>query len=158
MGEVRLFNFWWDGIGYGGPDWFGDLRSSHEVFNQAFVQTFPKLLYTNPFTSYNGGLGIIALSRLDGTAETTWNDDMIRAGILAMADSVGISGDPSKLHISSASIGEIQNGASLQIPDTNVNPLATTDGVNAALKAATETSWYIYALGAVALALILSRR
>jgi len=154
---LRLFNFWWDGIGYGGSDWFGDLRTAHEAFNAGFSVAFPRQMYTSPFTSYTSGLGIINGSRLSGLGETNYNDAGIRAWVLSAAEQAGITGDPSQLHVSSEPIG-YSDGTSMQIPGSTVNPLATTDGVNAAIGVLSETSWYLYAAGAVVLAVLLTRR
>jgi hypothetical protein len=147
--DIRLFTFWWDGIGYGGPDWFGNLRDAHACFNGAFAQSFRKLLYTTPFTSYNaGGIGIG--SRLTGTGETTFNDAMLRAWILTAADSCGIGGDPGRLTISSRTISQIQSGDRLELPESSVNPLVTSDGAKKA------TDWVFIA--AIAAFVLLIRR
>ena len=148
--DIRLFTFWWDGIGYGGPDWFGNLRDAHACFNGAFAQSFQKLLYTTPFTSYNAsGVGIG--SRLTGTGETTFSDAMLRAWILTAADRCGIGGDPGRLTISSRSIAEIQQGQTISTPGTTVNPLVTTDGA----KKATDWTWVALAVG---LAILILKR
>lgn len=156
---ARVFNFWWDGVGYGGSDWFADLGTAHATFNQAFVQSFPQLMYTTPFTSYTpGGIGIG--SRLSGLGETNYSDAQIRAWVLNAASVLDIVGDPSNLHVSSEEIGGVTSGigGSMQIPGTTVNPLVTTDGANALLDLGGASSWYIYAAGAVILALVLTRR
>lgn len=127
---VRLFSFYWNDIKtaydiYGG----GDLQPSYTQFDYAFVSQFPKILYSNPTTGYsNAGLGIT--SQLRGTAETTWTDDMIRAGIVAGANAAGFVGNASNLVIDSKSLDQIQSGSLLSQTPSTVNPLVTTDGVN----------------------------
>lgn len=121
---VRLFEFWWDDVRAGD----GDLKWAHEQFNQAFVQAFPKLLYTAPFTSYTAS-SVAAGSRIQGLAETRLDDATLQTRIKAGIRAVGIEGDDSKFRLSAHSIEEIQGGANLDTPGSTVNPLATTDGV-----------------------------
>lgn len=155
---VRLFTFWWDGIGYGGENWFGSLREAHDIFNGAFVQSFPRQLYTNPFTSYNAsGIGIG--SRLTGTGETLYSDAQLRAWITTAADRAGIGGNVGNLRISSQTIGDLQAGQNLQIPGSSVNPLATTDGANSFLAGlGADMKWPLVAAAAVITLLLIRDR
>lgn len=167
VADVRLFTFWWTGVSradYNPNDWFGvdpSMRDAHAIFNQAFVGTFPRLLYTNPFTNYtDAGIGIG--SQITGTGETTWNDAQIRAAIIAGANAVGLTGDESNLRVSAKTINELQQGQNLQLPETTVDYWRTQDAYDSvfgdnggAKKGASYALWIALGLGAV---LIMTRR
>lgn len=135
---LSLFTFWWTGVRNANAnpnDWFADtsLRVPHSVFNNDFANAFPRNLYTEPFTSYSdSGIGIG--SQITGTAETVGDETGIRNWIIQEAAHAGISGNPANLRISIKSIDQIQQGQQLQLPESTVHPLATTDGVNQALQ------------------------
>jgi len=155
---IALFTFNWDGIrraDYNSSDWFDspDFHDNHTNFNNAFVRTFPRLLYTTPFTNYsNARIGVE--SRITGTGETNWNESQVRAAIIAGVNAVGLIGDTSRLQLSYLTLEQIQQGQNLEvIGNTNVNPLVTEDGAGEATKDFT----IYFALGAVAVIALLMR-
>lgn len=157
--ETSLFTFWWDNVeraDYNPNDWFGEstLKPLHDNFNVAFTRTFPKLLYTNPFTAYTNA-NLWTGSRITGTAETNWNEQQTRAALLAGLRAVGFVGDESNFHLSMKTIQQIQNGEQLTLPETTVNPLATTDGADKAVKKI--SPWFYGALVLGALVIIRRR-
>ena len=130
---VNLFTFWWDGVqNQNNSNWFGtSLSQAHAAFNYAFTKTFPKLLYTEPFTAYTDEAIFRVGSRITGTGETTWNEDQVRNAIIQGLTSVGITGDVNKLQISLKSIEQIQQGQQLTLPDnSNITTAFTEDGKN----------------------------
>jgi hypothetical protein len=151
---VRLFTFWWTSVR---PKWSNTtLQGLHQIFNGAFVQTFPRLLYTNPFTNFsNSGIGIG--SQITGTGETLWSDAQVRAAIIAAFESIGIEGNAANLQISSRSMAELQGGQNLTLPGSTVNPLATTDGANDFLSDIWGVGRWPLIIGGAVLAVLLLR-
>lgn len=152
---VRLFEFTWTGIGVARSD--TSWRQAHEAFNQLFTRDFPKLLYSQPFTSYTP-LGIGIGSQLMGFGETTLDDAQIRGVLIYLAESCLIYGNPSNLRVSSRSLAEIQSGQTLDVSPSTVNPMVTTDGVSKYFNGLYEDYKWPVLIGAVALALVITRR
>lgn len=126
---IRLLTFSWPNVRTRVSN--QSLGQAHAVFNRRFTELFPRLLYTTPFTSYtNAALGITG-SRLTGTCETVLSDNTMRSFIASAAAASGIDGNSNEMVISSHSIAALESGAVLNVPGSTVNPLATTDGVNA---------------------------
>lgn len=121
-GPVRLFEFWWNDVHSVDGD---TLKSEHEIFNQAFATAFPRILYTNPFTSYTAsGTGIGA--QITGMGETRLDDATLKERVLGGLRAVGIDGVDSKFELHASVVGP-----DTKLPATpgTVDKLATTDGV-----------------------------
>lgn len=153
---VRLATFSWPNV----RSRFSNktLGEAHADFNRRFVDMFPRLVYTNPFTSYTAAMFGITGSRLTGTCETRLTDPSLRAIISITAATSGIDGNSSEINISSYTLGELQAGAALTVPGSTVNPLATTDGVKALGSELFEQyKWPIIIGGGLAVLLLLRR-
>lgn len=155
-GSVRLATFSWPNV----RSRFSNrsLRDAHTDFNRRFVDLFPKLLHTNPFTSYTAAAIGISGSRLTGTCETRLTDSVLRSIISITASTVGIDGDASDINISSRSIAEIEGGQVITVPGSTVNPLVTSDGVNALGSQLFEAYKWQIVVGAAVLGVLLLRR
>lgn len=153
---VRLATFSWPNV----RSRFSNqsLGDVHAAFNRRFTDLFPRLLYTNPFTSYtNASFGITG-SRLTGTCETRLTDSVLRSIISITAATVGLDGNSSDINISSRTIGEIQGGQVLTVPGSTVNPLVTSDGVSDLGSQLFEAYKWQIVLGGLVLGFLLIRR
>lgn len=125
---VNLFSFQWRNVMRGGYD-VSNLKPSHDAFNASFVRAFPRILYTNPFTTYtNGGLGIG--SSVSALGETRLNRQQALAQISALLANAGFQGNPNDVQFSFDAVGR---NTTILAPQGTVNPLVTTDGANAAM-------------------------
>ena len=112
-GTISLFNFQWMSA-YSTP--YGNLdREAHASFNRALIQTFPKRLYTNPFSSYVDK-GLTTRSRLYALAETTLSPSETKARIIELANQAGIQGSENNIIFGQKTINEIRQGQSLPDP------------------------------------------
>ena len=153
---VRLVTFSWPNV----RSRFSNmsLGQAHANFNRQIVNLFPRLLYTNPFTSYTAAAIGITGSRLTGTFETRLTDPVVRSIVSITAATNGIDGDSSDINISSHTVGELQSGQVLTVPGSTVNPLLTTDGFNKFKHDLFEQYKWPATAGIVVLALLLLRR
>lgn len=123
---VSQFNFYWDDVQLNWTDTFytdnAAWQQAANVFNQTFVQIFPQLANSVPFTTYtipDVGIG----SRLEGGGDTTYDKNGVINAIQEIATNAGFSGDANKLHVEVIPYSDIQSGSQFSNTPTSVNPM-----------------------------------
>lgn len=95
-------------------------KSYHAEFNRLFVDSFPKLLYVTPSTSYTDE-GVFSSSSIHAVGETKLSPSATKEKIIQIAEQAGFSGSESKIDFSQQTAGQLQEGGQLQLPR---NPVA----------------------------------
>ncbi|MGI8642390.1 MAG: hypothetical protein ACR2MG_20875 [Pyrinomonadaceae bacterium] len=109
--NVSAFTFQEIGIG-------SNLRDRHARFNQLFVGAFPRLLYTNPSTSYNEPVGLGSIggaSQIHALGETALSPDATKARVISLLQQANIP-TSSQINFDQYTIEQIQQGAKLTPP------------------------------------------
>lgn len=109
--DTSTFNFQMIGIG-------SQLSARHAQFDQAFVKTFPKLLYTNPSTSYTEPVGIASIggeSQIHAVGDTRATPEITKTVILNLLRNANIP-ISSNIIFSQLTSQELQQGAKLTPP------------------------------------------
>lgn len=114
--NISMFSFQITSIGS------DPLRDRHAKFNQLFVATFPKLLYTNPSTSYNdAGFASIekfgGVSQISAVGESSMSAEVTKSTIKNLLIQSGINANViGTVTFDQKTIQQLENGANLQPP------------------------------------------
>ncbi len=109
--DTSTFAFQMIGVG-------SQLSARHAQFNQAFVKAFPKLLYTNPSTSFTEPIGIASIggeSQIHAVGDTRATPEITKTVILNLLRNANIP-ISSNIIFSQRTIQELQSGATLTPP------------------------------------------